>query len=194
MEEFLPFIATRNLPLVNASKVSQIIDSNSQTMETVVSFTGPYTMTSFTTLKMIFSVIHTNFLLNIITSHAKCIFLLREKLLVLLKKNDFYRLRWLKISHESKSYNILKAISADISFSVAVIRLISAVQNVSRYSTPFTTFLHWEWCSHQNSVTVCHCPLSRACIQKMQFTSRATSKCEGCSHGLTSSLLEAQLH
>ncbi|KAG0583671.1 hypothetical protein KC19_3G154000 [Ceratodon purpureus] len=48
VKEFLPFVAARNLPLVNVSKISQFIDSDSLTVENVVSFTSPYMMTSFT--------------------------------------------------------------------------------------------------------------------------------------------------
>jgi hypothetical protein len=42
------------------------------------------------TLIMLISVVYTNFLLKAITSYAKWIFLPRAKLLMLLKKNDFY--------------------------------------------------------------------------------------------------------
>jgi hypothetical protein len=44
-----------------------------------------------TTLIMLISVVYTNFLLKAITSYAKWIFLPIAKLLMLLKKNDFYK-------------------------------------------------------------------------------------------------------
>ena len=54
-----------------------------------------------TTLIML--MVYTNFLLKAIASYAKWVFLPRAKLLMLLKKNDFYKIEMVKISNKSKN-------------------------------------------------------------------------------------------
>lgn len=48
VEEFLPFIAAKYLPLVNITEIAQDIDADSLTIDNTVSFTGPYMKTTFT--------------------------------------------------------------------------------------------------------------------------------------------------